>query len=250
VDVVISAVAIPQHLDQFNIIRAIQDVGIANIKRFVPSEFGNEVDTVEALPPFQRVCDIKKEISRATEEAGIPYTFFSANTYAAYFVDVFFHPRQKPQPEEVVIYGDGLTKAFMNSEVDIAALTIKMANDPRTMNKLVIYRPPANIISQSELVSLWEKKSGRSLKRVFVPETEMVGLSETLPRPDQNIPVSILHNIFVKGDQTNFELGDEELEACELYPEYEHTTIDELLDVLVVDPPEIKVASFVRGGLI
>jgi len=69
--------------------------------------------------------------------------------------------------------------AFMNSEADIAALTIKMANDPRTMNKLVIYRPPANIISQSELVSLWEKKSGRSLKRVFLPETEMVRLSES-----------------------------------------------------------------------
>ena len=49
-------------------------------------------------------------IRRAIEEAGIPYTFFSANTYAFYFVDYFFHPRQKPLPEEVVIYGDGLTK--------------------------------------------------------------------------------------------------------------------------------------------
>jgi len=32
VDVVISAVAIPQHLDQFNIINAIKEAGIANIK--------------------------------------------------------------------------------------------------------------------------------------------------------------------------------------------------------------------------
>jgi len=31
----------------------------------------------------------------------------------------------------------------MNSEEDIAALTIMMANDPRTMNRLVIYRPPS-----------------------------------------------------------------------------------------------------------
>lgn len=245
VDVVISAVAIPQHLDQFKIIKAIKEVGIANIKRFLPSEFGNEVDTVEALPPFQRVCDDKKKIRRAIEEAGIPYTFFSANTYAFYFVDYFFHPCQKPQPEEVVIYGDGLTKAFMNSEEDIAALTIKMANDARTLNKLVIYRPPCNIISQTEVVSLWEKKTGRSLKRVYVPEAEMVRLSETLPRPEQNIPVSILHNIFVKGDQTNFELGDEDLEACELYPDFKHTTIHELLDISVVDPPEIKPASFI-----
>ena len=67
----------------------------------------------------------------------------------------------------------------MNSEEDIASLTIMMANDPRTMNKLVIYRPPSNIICQSELVSLWEKKTGRSLKRVFLPEAEMVRLSES-----------------------------------------------------------------------
>jgi len=35
VDIVISAVAIPQHLDQFSIIRAIKDVGIANIKVYI-----------------------------------------------------------------------------------------------------------------------------------------------------------------------------------------------------------------------
>lgn len=61
-----------------------------------------------------------------------------------------------------------------------------------------------------------------------------------LPRPDQNIPVSILHSIFVKG-----ELGEEDLEACELYPEYKRTTIDELLDMSVVDSPETKSASFI-----
>eukprot|EP00253_Pinus_taeda_P011336 PITA_11336 len=111
VDIVISAVAIPQHLDQLNIIRAIQEVG--NIKRFIPSEFGNEVDRVEAaLPPFQRVCDTKKKIRRAIEEAGIPYSFISANSFMAYFVDYFLHPRRKPEPLDVVIYGDGLTKGM------------------------------------------------------------------------------------------------------------------------------------------
>ena len=36
VDIVISAVAIPQHLDQFNLIRAIKEVGIENIKVYTP----------------------------------------------------------------------------------------------------------------------------------------------------------------------------------------------------------------------
>ncbi|GLJ35050.1 hypothetical protein SUGI_0705380 [Cryptomeria japonica] len=186
VDIVISSVAIPQHMDQLKIIRAIQEVG--NIKRFLPSEFGNDVDRVEALPPFQKVCDDKKVIRRAIEQAGIPYSFISANSFAAYFVDYFIHPRRNPQPEEVVIYGDGLTKAVLNLEDDVAAFTIMVANDPRTLNKLVIYRPPGNIISQSELISLWEKKTGTTFKRVFLSESDMINLSETLPHPD-NIPV-------------------------------------------------------------
>jgi hypothetical protein len=46
------------------------------------------------------------------------------------------------------------------------------------MNKLVIYRPAGNVMSQGELVSLWEKKTGRTLQRVFLPEAEMLRLSE------------------------------------------------------------------------
>lgn len=238
VDVVISAVAVPQHLDQLNIIRAIKEVG--NIKRFIPSEFGNEVGRVDsAPPPFQRVCDTKKKIRRAIEDAGIPYSFISANSLMAYFVDMLLQPRQEPQPGEVVIYGDGLTKAVMNLEDDIAAFTIMVANDPRTVNKLVICKPVDNIISQSELVSLWEKKTGRTFQRVFVPEAEMVVLSQSLPHPE-NVRISILHNIFVKGDQTNFELGYGELEASALYPDYKYTTVDQFLDTCFVSPPEIK----------
>ena len=69
--------------------------------------------------------------------------------------------------------------AVMNLEDDIAAFTIMVANDPRTVNKLVIYKPADNIISQSELVSLWEKKTGRTFQRVFLPEVEMVVLSQS-----------------------------------------------------------------------
>ena len=55
---------------------------------------------------------------------GIPYFFISTNSFMAYFVDYFLHPHQKPQPREVVIYGDGLTKAVMNLEYDIASFTV------------------------------------------------------------------------------------------------------------------------------
>jgi len=72
-----------------------------------------------AFPPFQRFCDTKKKIRREIEVSGIPYSFISANSFMAYFVDYFLHPHQKPEPEEVVIYGDGLTKG-MSICVDLA----------------------------------------------------------------------------------------------------------------------------------
>jgi hypothetical protein len=62
--------------------------------------------------------------------------------------------------------------------------------------------------------------------------------------PPQNIPVSILHSVFIKGDMTGYELGDDDLEASQLYPDYDYTTIDKLLDIFLVDPPEPAMGAF------
>ncbi|XXG63433.1 hypothetical protein AAC387_Pa05g1627 [Persea americana] len=238
-DVVISALAVPQYLDQLKIIEAIKEAG--NIKRFVPSEYGNEVDRVFGLPPFQAIFDNKKKIRRATEAAGIPYTFVSANSFAAYFIDFFLHPRE--QRDEVIVYGSGEAKAVLNFEEDIAAYTIKAVNDSRTLNRLIICRPPENIVSQLQMISLLEVKTGRKLNKVHVTEEEAVRLSETLPHPD-NVRISILHNIFIKGDQMSFELGQKDLEASDLYPDYKYTSFDQLLSRCILDSPKTKLATF------
>ena len=67
---------------------------------------------------------------------------------------------------------------MLNYEEDIAMYTIKVANDPRTYNRVVIYRPSKNIISQNELISLWEQKGGQNFRKEFVAEEEIVNLSE------------------------------------------------------------------------
>jgi hypothetical protein len=74
----------------------------------VPSEFGNEVDRVSGLPPFETVLDNKRKIRRVSEAAGLSYTYVSANSFAAYFVDVLLHPHEKR--EEVLVYGSGEAK--------------------------------------------------------------------------------------------------------------------------------------------
>eukprot|EP00258_Populus_trichocarpa_P023145 XP_024439164.1 eugenol synthase 1 isoform X2 [Populus trichocarpa] len=239
VDVVISTVAYPQVLDQLKIIEAIKVAG--NIKRFFPSDFGVEEDRVTPLPPFEAFLEKKRKIRRATEEAGIPYTFVSANCFGAYFVNYLLRPHE--QPQDISVYGSGEAKAVINYEEDIAMYTIKIADDPETCNRVVIYRPQKNIVTQLELISLWEKKTGKTFNRIYVPEDEIVKLSKTLPHP-QNIPVSILHSLFVKGDMMGFELGEDDLEASGLYPDLEFRTIDQLLDIFLTSPPDPAAAAF------
>ncbi|KZV40892.1 hypothetical protein F511_05137 [Dorcoceras hygrometricum] len=239
VDVVISALAYPQVLDQTNIVEAIKVAG--NIKRFLPSDFGCEEDRISVLPPFQAFLNKKKKIRRAIEEANIPYTFVSANCFGAYFVNYLLRPYQKNQ--EITVYGTGEAKAVLNYEEDIGICTIKVATDAKACNRVVIMRPRTNIISQLELISLWEKKTGRSFNKIHVPEQEIVALSNTLPDP-LNIPVSILHSVFVKGMTMDFEIGEDDVEASAAYPDLKFTTVDELLDIFLLNPPEPASAAF------
>ena len=77
-------------------------------QRFVPSEYGKEVDRVSGLPPFEALLENKRKIRRATEAAGIPYTYVSANAFSAYFVDYLLHPHETS--DQVAVYGSGETK--------------------------------------------------------------------------------------------------------------------------------------------
>ncbi|RWV86278.1 hypothetical protein GW17_00051844, partial [Ensete ventricosum] len=48
------------------------------------------------------------------------------------------------------------------------------ADDPRTLNKILYLRPSANTLTHNELVSLWEKKIGRTFQRVGMTSDEML----------------------------------------------------------------------------
>lgn len=59
-------------------------------------------------------------------------------------------------------------------ESDVAAFTIGAVDDPRTLNKAVHLRPQGNVYSMNELVELWEGKIGKKLKKIYVPEEELL----------------------------------------------------------------------------
>ncbi|KAJ4765370.1 Isoflavone reductase-like protein [Rhynchospora pubera] len=106
VDVVISTVGALQIADQTKIIAAIKEAG--NIKRFLPSEFGNDVDRVHAVEPAKSIFALKASIRRAIEAEGIPYTYVSSNYFAGYFIPTLGQPA--PPTDKVFILGDGNTK--------------------------------------------------------------------------------------------------------------------------------------------
>ncbi|KAK1362353.1 Phenylcoumaran benzylic ether reductase [Heracleum sosnowskyi] len=232
VDVVISAIAFQHVLDQSKILDAIEEAG--NVKRFIPSEFGTDVDRTHAVEPAKTKLAEKAKVRRAIEAHGIPYTYIITGCFAGYFLPTLAQPRGTAPPrEKVIILGDGTPKAVYNCEQDIATYTIKTVDDPRSVNKTLYIMPRRSVYSFNDLVGLWEKKIDKVLEKIYVPEEQVLKQIEEAAAP-QNLMLSIFHSVFIKGDQTNFEIepcfGHE---ASQLYPDVKYTTVDEYLDQFV-----------------
>ncbi|WMV51383.1 hypothetical protein MTR67_044768 [Solanum verrucosum] len=229
VDVVISTVGHALLADQVKIIAAIKEAG--NVKRFFPSEFGNDVDRVHAVEPAKTTYNTKAQFRRIVEAEGIPFTYVVNFFFAGYFLPNLAQSGPVgPPKDKVVILGDGNTKAVFNKEEDIGTYTIKAVDDPKTLNKFLYIKPPHNIITLNELVSLWEKKTGKNLERIYVPEEQVLKNIQEASVP-LNVLLSICHAAFVKGDHTNFEIDSSfGVEASEVYPDVKYTPVDEILN--------------------
>lgn len=250
VEVVISAVGHhgyshsgTQLADQARIVEAIQEAG--NIKRFLPSEFGMDVDR-DLNSLTKSVLLDKVHIRRAIENAGIPYTVVSANNLFRPFLDErlpktvqMYNSLPK---EEMIIFGDGNTKAIYVAEEDVAAYTIYAVDDIRTVNKVMYIRPPKNTLSQNELVQLWEQKIGESVAKVYVSEEEIQRQIRELPYP-QNLYMAFGEDLHVKGVEVQ-EIGEGGVEACGLYSDKVHyTTVDKHLDSLKLHLSTSQISS-------
>ncbi|KAH9292842.1 hypothetical protein KI387_041971, partial [Taxus chinensis] len=171
VDVVISAMAENQLLQQLKLVRAIKEAG--TLKRFLPSEFGMDADRMEhAMEPANLIFNHKAAVRRAIElAAGIPHTYISANCFAGYFLPgLAQYNHFVPPLDKTVIYGDGNHKVIWVDEGDIATYAVKSVDDPRTLNKTVYIRPPLNILSLREVVEVWEKLCGKVLDKPTISE--------------------------------------------------------------------------------
>ncbi|KAK4390696.1 Isoflavone reductase-like protein [Sesamum angolense] len=208
VDVVISAVGFQQLADQVKIVAAIKEAG--NVK-----------------------LSTSRSTSAAIEAEGIPYTYVVSHYFAGRPLSTLVQLNATAPPrDKAVILGDGNPKAVFNVEQDIGTYTIKAVDDPRTLNKVLYIKPPKNIYSFNELVALWEKKIGKTLEKEYIPEEQILKQIRESPVPI-NFFLAINHAIFVKGDHTYFDITPFGVEASELYPDVEYTTVEEYLDKFV-----------------
>ncbi|KVH91663.1 NAD(P)-binding domain-containing protein [Cynara cardunculus var. scolymus] len=102
------------------------------------------------------------------------------------------------------------------------------ADDPRTLNKTVYLRPPVNILSQREVVELWEKLIGKQLNKSSLSEQEFLNIMKGEGYAEQ-VGLTHYYHIFYHGCLTNFEIGDDAEEASLLYPDIKYTKMDDYL---------------------
>uniref|UniRef100_A0A803PKF7 (+)-lariciresinol reductase n=1 Tax=Cannabis sativa TaxID=3483 RepID=A0A803PKF7_CANSA len=234
VDVVICAISgvhVRSHhiLLQLKLVDAIKQAG--NVKRFLPSEFGTDPARMKnnAMGAERVVFDDKMEVRKAIEEANIPFTYISANCCAGYFLGGLGQPgHYLPSTDSVLLFGDGNKKAIYVDEDDIAKYTIKTIDDPRTMNKTVYLRPPKNILSQREIVQVWENLIGKELHKSSISKQEFLANLKNLDYAWQ-VGMGHYYNAFFEGCLTNFEIGDEGVEATQLYPEIKYVSVDDYM---------------------
>ncbi|OMO92002.1 NmrA-like protein [Corchorus capsularis] len=229
IEVVISAVGGESILDQFNLIQAIKNV--ESVKRFLPSEFGHDIDRADPVEPGLTMYNQKRKIRRHIEESGIPYTYICCNSIAAWPYHDNTHPADVLPPlDRFQIYGDGSVKAYFVAGTDIGKFTMMSIEDDRTLNKTVHFQPPSNLLNMNEMAALWEEKIGRILPRVTITEEDLLQRAQEMRIP-QSVVAALTHDIFINGCQINFSLdkpGD--VEVCSLYPDTPFRTIHECFE--------------------
>ncbi|PKU76976.1 isoflavone reductase homolog [Dendrobium catenatum] len=215
--------------DEVMLILAIKEAG--NIKRYIPSEFGFDVERLDIMEPAKSILDVKARVRQRLREEGVPHTIVCGALAANWY----FLPRigqveaSGPPTDKVCILGDGNTKVVLVREEDTATYTIKAADDPRTLNKIMYLRPPGCVITHNEMIDLWEKKTGKKFDRIHIPEQEVIKKIQEGP-VDMRGSYMIAHAGFVKG-QSIIDIDKSfGVEASELYPEVKYASIDELLD--------------------
>ncbi|KAM0897585.1 hypothetical protein ACQ4PT_022490 [Festuca glaucescens] len=110
-DIIISAVGPRQLAEQTRIVTAIKEAG--NVKRFLPSEFGSDVERVHTVDPVASLYARKVDLRRLIEAEGIPHTYVCCNGFAETYLPSIGDVTTVgagPPSEKITVLGDGDAK--------------------------------------------------------------------------------------------------------------------------------------------
>ncbi|KAI5067341.1 hypothetical protein GOP47_0017869 [Adiantum capillus-veneris] len=228
-DIVVSCVDPANYLSELKILTGIQEVG--TIKRFVLFDYV-AAHSVEFYGALKSAIEARDKVMTTVMGSGVPFTCIVMYGFASYYLASLGQlDSRAPPTDKVLIAGDGDLKAFMVSEEDIGMYAIKAALDSRAENKNVHLKLPKNHLSQNEMVSVWESKTGKTLERVYESEEDMRksfqdGSGATFTR-------LLKHFTFAKGGHNQPLNNSNEVEVLELFPEVEYINADRYLDRFV-----------------
>jgi leucoanthocyanidin reductase len=78
------------------------------MQRFLPSEFGHDVDRARPLGAGLGFYEEKRRVRRAAQASGVPYTYICCNSIAGWPYFDNTHPSEVPPPlDPFQIYSNG-----------------------------------------------------------------------------------------------------------------------------------------------
>lgn len=81
------------------------------LQRFLPSEFGHDVDRADPVEPGLEMYKAKRRVRRLIEEYGVAHTYICCNSIASWPYYDNTHPSEVAPPlDQFQIYGDGSVK--------------------------------------------------------------------------------------------------------------------------------------------
>jgi len=156
-DVIISTLGGPAiYKEQLNLIQAAK---FANVKRFIPSEFGFDLNAIKDIP--NPLFEAKRQVEKAVKESGLEYTFINNG----FFTDTSFYPwlgfdiRNKT----IKLVGNTDQPVALTHREDVAKYIIAMLKNAEiSRNKTFMFA--TDNISFNQVVAIIKQKFGEDFK--------------------------------------------------------------------------------------
>ncbi len=202
------------------------------VKRIMPSQFG--IDSRVYGEARVDHGDVKRELQRVFADCGTAVTTVHTNGLAGEWVGSLGQlGLQEPPREEIEVYGGGTVRFSTVAPEDAARYAVRTLFDPRTADRHVAIVPPENLLTQHDLIELWEAKLGATLRRRTVSakalDARIAALAADPASRPQFAKAQLVRAAWVDGFGDGRRLPDV-IGLVELYPDLSYVRASAYLD--------------------